>query len=82
MFILRAVGTAHAFKWVARRVLGVCCIIVRLVRIFRSADDHMADSFTLQNFGPEIQRDIDSVDDYCFACRAAQERAARGSTLR
>ncbi|KAJ7658295.1 hypothetical protein DFH06DRAFT_990493, partial [Mycena polygramma] len=26
----------------------------------------------------EIQQDIDTVDDYCFACRAAQDRARRG----
>ncbi|KAJ7064301.1 hypothetical protein C8F01DRAFT_41331 [Mycena amicta] len=35
-----------------------------------------------RNFGPEIQRDVDSVDEFCWACRAAEERAARGSTLR
>ncbi|THU99590.1 hypothetical protein K435DRAFT_818520 [Dendrothele bispora CBS 962.96] len=40
------------------------------------------DRSCIQNFGPEIQRDIDSVNEFCFACRAAQERAARGSTLR
>ncbi|TEB27415.1 hypothetical protein FA13DRAFT_934805 [Coprinellus micaceus] len=27
-------------------------------------------------FGAEIQRDIDTVDEYCFACRAAHARAA------
>ncbi|KAF7368317.1 hypothetical protein MVEN_00153000 [Mycena venus] len=31
-----------------------------------------------KNFGQEIQKDVDRVDEYCFACRAAQERAARG----
>ncbi|KAK0460071.1 uncharacterized protein EV420DRAFT_1619997 [Desarmillaria tabescens] len=31
----------------------------------------------VRNFGEEIQRDIDKVDEYCFACRAAQARAAR-----
>ncbi|KAJ7831650.1 hypothetical protein B0H13DRAFT_2240535 [Mycena leptocephala] len=31
-----------------------------------------------KNFGPEIQKDVDRVDEYCWACRAAQERAARG----
>ncbi|KAJ7208642.1 hypothetical protein GGX14DRAFT_454017 [Mycena pura] len=34
-----------------------------------------------RDFGLEIQWDIDSVDEYCWACRAAQERAARGSCL-
>ena len=28
-----------------------------------------------QNYGAEIQEDIDTVDDYCFACRAAQAKA-------
>ncbi|KAJ7240122.1 hypothetical protein B0H12DRAFT_57109 [Mycena haematopus] len=32
----------------------------------------------LKNFGGEIQQDIDTVDDYCFACHAARERARRG----
>ncbi|KIM36565.1 hypothetical protein M413DRAFT_20506 [Hebeloma cylindrosporum] len=27
-------------------------------------------------FNTEIQRDVDRVDEYCFACRAAQARAA------
>ncbi|TFK68441.1 hypothetical protein BDN72DRAFT_730369, partial [Pluteus cervinus] len=27
-----------------------------------------------KNFGEEIQRDIDSVADYCFVCKAAQAR--------
>ncbi|KAF8184186.1 hypothetical protein BJ912DRAFT_1032002 [Pholiota molesta] len=27
-------------------------------------------------FGQEIQRDVDFVDEYCFACRAAQAKAA------
>ncbi|KAJ7590210.1 hypothetical protein C8J56DRAFT_589750 [Mycena floridula] len=31
-----------------------------------------------KTFGREIQKDIDRVDEYCFACRAAQARAARG----
>ncbi|KAJ7195952.1 hypothetical protein GGX14DRAFT_674212, partial [Mycena pura] len=31
-----------------------------------------------QNFGEEIQEDVDTVDEYCWACRAAQERIARG----
>ncbi|KAH8822592.1 hypothetical protein DL96DRAFT_298424 [Flagelloscypha sp. PMI_526] len=30
-----------------------------------------------KNFGTEVQRDIDSVDEYCWACRAAQEKEAR-----
>ncbi|KAF9063319.1 hypothetical protein BDP27DRAFT_1232297, partial [Rhodocollybia butyracea] len=30
-----------------------------------------------KNFGREIQRDIDRMDEYCFACRAAQTREAR-----
>ncbi|KAF9524124.1 hypothetical protein CPB83DRAFT_746460, partial [Crepidotus variabilis] len=25
-------------------------------------------------YGNEIQRDIDTVDEYCFACRAAQAK--------
>jgi len=29
----------------------------------------------IQNFGEEIQKDIDSVDEYCWACRAAQAKA-------
>ncbi|KDR77598.1 hypothetical protein GALMADRAFT_267006 [Galerina marginata CBS 339.88] len=29
-----------------------------------------------KNYGPEIQRDVDSVAEFCFACRAAQARAA------
>ncbi|RDB15182.1 hypothetical protein Hypma_004811 [Hypsizygus marmoreus] len=28
-------------------------------------------------YGEELQKDIDSVDDYCWACRAAQQREAR-----
>ncbi|KAJ3815065.1 hypothetical protein EV368DRAFT_73473 [Lentinula lateritia] len=32
-----------------------------------------------KNFGREIQRDIDRVDEYCFACRAAQAREARSN---
>ncbi|KAJ7288666.1 hypothetical protein C8J57DRAFT_1445875 [Mycena rebaudengoi] len=31
-----------------------------------------------KNYGSEIQQDIDTVYDYCFVCRAAQERRARG----
>ncbi|KAF7300030.1 hypothetical protein MKEN_01325700 [Mycena kentingensis (nom. inval.)] len=31
-----------------------------------------------RNFGPEIQRDVDAVDDFCWACKSAAERAARG----
>ncbi|KAF8223923.1 hypothetical protein L208DRAFT_1314551 [Tricholoma matsutake] len=31
----------------------------------------------LKNFGDEVEKDIDSVDDFCWACRAAQERQAR-----
>ncbi|KAF9034351.1 hypothetical protein BJ165DRAFT_1307284, partial [Panaeolus papilionaceus] len=27
-----------------------------------------------QTFGQEIQRDVDRVDEFCFACRAAQAR--------
>ncbi|KAF6759195.1 hypothetical protein DFP72DRAFT_150035 [Ephemerocybe angulata] len=30
----------------------------------------------IKTFAQEIQMDIDSVDEYCFACRAAQARAA------
>ncbi|KAF8817358.1 hypothetical protein BYT27DRAFT_7229616 [Phlegmacium glaucopus] len=29
----------------------------------------------VQNFGEELQEDIDTVDEYCFACRAAQAKA-------
>ncbi|TFK22013.1 hypothetical protein FA15DRAFT_644744 [Coprinopsis marcescibilis] len=29
-----------------------------------------------QLYGAEVQKDIDTVDEYCFACRAAQARAA------
>ncbi|KAF9490587.1 hypothetical protein BDN71DRAFT_1422575 [Pleurotus eryngii] len=32
----------------------------------------------LKNYGKEVQKDIDSVDEYCFACRAAMARRARG----
>ncbi|KAJ7595056.1 hypothetical protein C8J56DRAFT_455918 [Mycena floridula] len=35
----------------------------------------------LKTFGREIQKNIDQVDEYCFACRAAQARAARGSRV-
>ncbi|KAJ7192890.1 hypothetical protein GGX14DRAFT_537681 [Mycena pura] len=35
-----------------------------------------------RNYGPEIQRDVDAVDDFCWVCKAAVERAARGSALR
>ncbi|EDR01787.1 uncharacterized protein LACBIDRAFT_310461 [Laccaria bicolor S238N-H82] len=28
-----------------------------------------------QTFGPDIERDVDNVDEYCFPCRAAQARA-------
>ncbi|KAF9258394.1 hypothetical protein L218DRAFT_732357 [Marasmius fiardii PR-910] len=31
----------------------------------------------IKNYGPEIQKDVDNVDEFCFACRAAQERARR-----
>lgn len=31
-----------------------------------------------QAYGKEIQKDIDKVNEFCFACRAAQERAAKG----
>ncbi|KIY71728.1 hypothetical protein CYLTODRAFT_389929 [Cylindrobasidium torrendii FP15055 ss-10] len=34
----------------------------------------------IQNFGEEIQKDVDSVDEYCFACRAAQDRARRNTS--
>ncbi|KAI0050830.1 hypothetical protein FA95DRAFT_1555329 [Auriscalpium vulgare] len=27
-----------------------------------------------RNFGPEVQKDIDTVDEFCFACRAAVQR--------
>ncbi|KZP08836.1 hypothetical protein FIBSPDRAFT_802607 [Athelia psychrophila] len=30
----------------------------------------------IENYGPEVQKDIDRVDDFCFACRAAQAKAA------
>ncbi|KAF9559721.1 hypothetical protein CPC08DRAFT_736071 [Agrocybe pediades] len=30
----------------------------------------------INQFGPEIQQDVDTVDEYCFACRAAQAKAA------
>ncbi|KAF8959180.1 hypothetical protein BDZ97DRAFT_1640694, partial [Flammula alnicola] len=29
---------------------------------------------TASSFGREIQRDVDNVDEFCFACRAAQAR--------
>ncbi|KAF8340818.1 hypothetical protein F5887DRAFT_440554 [Amanita rubescens] len=29
----------------------------------------------LKCFGPEIQQNVDKVDEFCFACRAAQARA-------
>ncbi|KAH6911856.1 hypothetical protein BKA70DRAFT_1058077, partial [Coprinopsis sp. MPI-PUGE-AT-0042] len=28
----------------------------------------------IQLFGPEVQNDIDTCDDFCYACRAAQAR--------
>ncbi|EGN97757.1 hypothetical protein SERLA73DRAFT_90851 [Serpula lacrymans var. lacrymans S7.3] len=28
----------------------------------------------IKNFGPEVQKIADSVDEYCFACRAAMAR--------
>lgn len=31
--------------------------------------------FRFQNFGEEIQDDVDTVAEYCFACRAAQAKA-------
>ncbi|TRM62044.1 hypothetical protein BD626DRAFT_558256 [Schizophyllum amplum] len=39
------------------------------------------ESSCARNFGPEIQKDIDAVDEYCFACRAAQAKA-EGRPLR
>ncbi|ESK84246.1 hypothetical protein Moror_3785 [Moniliophthora roreri MCA 2997] len=33
----------------------------------------------IQNWGTEIEKDVDNVDEFCFTCRAAQERARRGS---
>ncbi|TFL01187.1 hypothetical protein BDV98DRAFT_507850 [Pterulicium gracile] len=35
------------------------------------------DPHCIQIFGDEIQNDIDTVDEYCWACRSALERAAR-----
>jgi len=29
----------------------------------------------VKNFGREIEEDVDAVDDFCFACRAAQAKA-------
>ncbi|KIY52498.1 hypothetical protein FISHEDRAFT_63827 [Fistulina hepatica ATCC 64428] len=29
----------------------------------------------IRDYGEEIQRDVDRVDEYCWACRAAQARA-------
>ncbi|KAF9465784.1 hypothetical protein BDZ94DRAFT_304248 [Collybia nuda] len=31
----------------------------------------------IKTYGDEVHKDIDKVDEYCFACRAAQDRAAR-----
>ncbi|KAH7927649.1 hypothetical protein BV22DRAFT_261739 [Leucogyrophana mollusca] len=31
----------------------------------------------IRNFGPEVQKDIDRVDEFCFACRAAMNRRQR-----
>ncbi|KAF8073390.1 hypothetical protein FPV67DRAFT_1409373, partial [Lyophyllum atratum] len=28
-------------------------------------------------YGEELQQDVDSVNDYCWQCKSAQERAAR-----
>lgn len=36
-----------------------------------------SDDVTIQNYGSEVQKNVDAVDDYCFACKAAQARAAR-----
>ncbi|KAF8980906.1 hypothetical protein BDQ17DRAFT_1358630 [Cyathus striatus] len=33
----------------------------------------------VKNFGQEVQKDVDRVDEYCFPCRAAQARAARST---
>ncbi|KAH9889885.1 hypothetical protein C8Q73DRAFT_705793 [Cubamyces lactineus] len=32
------------------------------------------DPTCLKNFGPEVQKDIDTVKDECFQCRAAAAR--------
>ncbi|KAF9651604.1 hypothetical protein BDM02DRAFT_3178654 [Thelephora ganbajun] len=37
----------------------------------KSCRDH---SRCIRNYGPEVQKDIDVVNDYCFACRAAAAR--------
>ena len=31
-------------------------------------------SAVVQNFGPDIQKDVDTVKDDCFQCRAAAAR--------
>ncbi|GJE92587.1 hypothetical protein PsYK624_087420 [Phanerochaete sordida] len=32
------------------------------------------DATCIKNFGPDIQRDVDTVNDDCFQCRAAAAR--------
>ncbi|KAJ7686980.1 hypothetical protein B0H14DRAFT_2403706, partial [Mycena olivaceomarginata] len=33
-----------------------------------------------KNFGPQIENDVDKVDEHCYRCRAAEERRRRGLT--
>ncbi|KAF7291278.1 hypothetical protein MIND_01271600 [Mycena indigotica] len=32
----------------------------------------------IKNFGEQIDRDVDAVDDFCWVCKAAADRRARG----
>ncbi|EIN12282.1 hypothetical protein PUNSTDRAFT_96939 [Punctularia strigosozonata HHB-11173 SS5] len=36
----------------------------------------------IQNFGPEVQKDIDAVDELCWACKSAIEREKRHAANR
>lgn len=40
-------------------------------RVFISTDDDVLTP-PIQNFGPEVQKDVDAVNEFCWACRAAQ----------
>ncbi|KAJ7049347.1 hypothetical protein C8F01DRAFT_1002506, partial [Mycena amicta] len=35
----------------------------------------------VRNFGPDVENDVDSVDDLCWACKSALDRAARGVVI-
>ncbi|VDB85016.1 unnamed protein product [Peniophora sp. CBMAI 1063] len=35
------------------------------------------DPHCVKHYGPEVQKDIDTVDEFCFQCRTAAAAAAR-----